>query len=161
MVSLSHTWVSGFKFRRVVSVDSTFRPNKPKRRSQLFFALRVVPPAQYPEKPFKPNIKTQREIRTQRLSLSALPAIVPLCGTQASFRFSGIPEFGNRNSEAGGREMPDFCLLAPECQNGESGMSRTERALKKAINLLEGKNIVGAMLNKVRADEIPLALRQR
>jgi hypothetical protein len=40
-------------------------------------------------------------------------------------------------------------------------MSRTERALKKAINLLEGKNIVGAMLNKVRADEIPLALRQR
>jgi len=53
-------------------VHSTFRLSKPKRRFQPLVLLRVVPPAQNCEKPFKPNIKTQRGILTQGLSLGSL-----------------------------------------------------------------------------------------
>jgi hypothetical protein len=55
-------------------VHSTFRLSKPKRRFQPLVLLRGVPPAQNCEKPFKPNIKTQRGILTQGLSLNALGA---------------------------------------------------------------------------------------
>jgi hypothetical protein len=55
-------------------VHSTFRLSKPKRRFQPLVLLRGVPPAQNCEKPFKPNIKTQRGILTQGLSLRALGA---------------------------------------------------------------------------------------
>ncbi|NVM25490.1 MAG: hypothetical protein HWN70_06190 [Desulfobacterales bacterium] len=175
-------------------MDSTFWLNKPKRRFQLFFPLSGVRPAQYPEKPFKPNqlaillvsiilgidggvgygsaaefmdrsVKTTDDLfgttrisvedfylsqSSQRKNQTNYSSLTIVC-TRA------IPVFYGKS----GREMPDFCLLAPECQNEESPMSKTERALKKAMDPLKGKNIIGAMLNKVRADEIPLTLRQR
>ena len=36
-------------------MDSTFWHNKPRRRFQLFFPLRVFPLVRYSENPFKPN----------------------------------------------------------------------------------------------------------
>lgn len=40
---MTRTWVSWFKFRRVLSVDFTFWLNKPERRFKLFSPLCVVP----------------------------------------------------------------------------------------------------------------------
>lgn len=175
-------------------MDSTFWHNKPRRRFQLFFPLRVFPLVRYSENPFKPNqlgillvsiilgidggvgygstaefmdrsVKTTDDLfgttqisvedfylsqSSQRKNQTNYSSLTIVC-TRA------IPVLNGKSA----REMPDFCLLAPECQNDESPMSKIEKALKTAMDLLEGKNIIGAMLNKLKADEIPLTLRQR
>jgi hypothetical protein len=130
----------------VLSVDSAFWHHKPKRRFQLFFPLSLVPPAQYPEKPFKPN---------------QLP--IHLVSIILGMGYGSAAEFMDRSAiftdDLFG--ATHISLLAPECQNEEPSVSKIEKALKNAMDPLEGKNIIGAMLNKLKADEIPLMLRQR
>ena len=146
MVSLTRNRVSWFKFRRVLSVDSTFWHHKLKRRFQLFFPLSLVPLAQYPEKPSKPN---------------ELPIL--LVGIILGMGYGSSAKFMDRSVKTTDDLFgaTHISLLAPECQNEEPSVSKIEKALKNAMEPLEGKNLIGSMLNKVRADEIPLTLHQR
>lgn len=131
-------------------MDSTFWLNKPKRRFQLFFPLSPVPPAQYPEKPFKPN-------------QPAVLLVSIILGRDRGMGYGSAAEFMDRSVKATDDLFgtTHISLLAPECQNEEYFMSKIEKALKNATDPLEGKSIIGAMPNKVRSDEIPLTLYQR
>jgi hypothetical protein len=127
-------------------VDSTFCLHKPKRVFQLFFPLSLVLPAQYPEKTFKPNRRA-----------------ILLVSIMLGMGYGSAAEFIDRPAKTTDEffAATRISVLAPECRNEESPMSTIEKALKDTMDRLEGKNIIGAMLNDVRAEEIPLRLHQR
>ena len=131
-------------------MDSTCLLSKPKRGFQLFFPLSLVPPAPDPEKSFKHN------------QLAVLLASI-IIGIGGGMVYGSAAEFMDRSAKTTDdlSGATHISLLAPERQNEKSPISKIEKALKNAMDQLEGKNIIGAMPNKVRADDIPLMLYQR